>query len=269
MASGAGTGDLDLDLALETATRAVEAASKASLPYWRSGVAVEKKPDRSPVTAADRDAEAAIIGVIRSVFPSHSILAEESGEDARDAGTRWIIDPLDGTRGFSRGGSFWGPLVALEHAGEVVAGAMAMPVLGDTYFAARGRGCFKNGERVRLSLIEDWSEATLSLGELHYLLREPYRARVTELITTSASARGYGDPAGVALLLSGRAEAWIEAGVRTWDLGPMPVLIEEAGGRFAAFDGTRSIETGTAIGATPALFEHVLARLRDGAGPSR
>src|SRR5512143_1421241 len=86
---------------------------------------------------------------------------------AASAATRWIVDPIDGTRGFTRGGSFWGPLVALEHEGAVVAGAMAMPALGETYWAARGRGAWTaraGGDpvRLRVSGVSDWAESSLS-----------------------------------------------------------------------------------------------------------
>src|SRR6478609_3381964 len=159
--------DLDLDLALETARRAAEAAGCAALAHFRAGVAVERKPDRSPVTAADRDAEAAILEIVRAAFPAASILAEETGAHAGDPSLRWIVDPLDGTRGFTRGGSVWGPLIALEHNGEIVAGAAALPAAGELYFAARGRGCHRgDGAPVRLSGIDDWAEATISVGEL-------------------------------------------------------------------------------------------------------
>src|SRR5512138_1745006 len=133
---------LDLDLAMVTARRAVEAASRASLAHFRPGVRVEMKPDRSPVTQADRDSEAAILAVVRSAFPEHGFLGEETGAHDGSDRTRWIVDPLDGTKGFTRGRTFWGPLVALEHDGEVVAGAMALPALEEVYWAARGLGCW-------------------------------------------------------------------------------------------------------------------------------
>jgi histidinol-phosphatase len=218
--------------------------------------------DRSPVTQADKDSEAAILRVIREVFPEHSILAEESGELSGDPKYRWIVDPLDGTRGFTRGGSFWGPLIGFEVDGEVVAGALGMPVLGEIYWAAKGRGCFKNGERVRVSKIADLADATLSIGEMQHLFQPQHVEGMLSLIRSAASTRGYGDPAGPAMVLSGRADVWIEAGVKTWDLAPMKVLLEEAGGRFTAFDGSTSIETGNAIGSNGLLHDRVLEALR-------
>ncbi len=260
------TSELDLAKALDTARRAVAAAAAASLRHFRTGVPVERKPDRTPVTAADRDAEAAILTVIREAFPGHDILAEESGAHGGGGHSRWIVDPLDGTRGFTRGGPFWGPLVALEHRGEVVVGAMALPVLGETYWAARGLGAWRDGTRLAVSGIDDWQEAVLSLGELGSLLGPPHGAAVTALVRTAASARCYGDLAGCALVLSGRADVWLEAGVKVWDLAPLKVLVEEAGGRFTDFGGRPTVDGGTAVASNGRLHEHVLAALRGSGG---
>src|SRR6266478_1181825 len=134
--------DLDLANAMLVARRAVEAGSAASLVHFERGVRVEVKSDHTPVTQADRDSEAAILAVVREAFPDHAFLSEESGARPGSADTRWIVDPLDGTKGFVRGGKFWGPLVAVEHRGDVVAGAMALPALGETYWAARGLGAW-------------------------------------------------------------------------------------------------------------------------------
>ncbi|MBL8863216.1 MAG: inositol phosphatase [Planctomycetes bacterium] len=254
--------ELDLPHALDVARRAVAAAARVSLPYFERGVTVETKSDDSPVTAADRAAEAAILTLIRAEFPAHAILAEETGAHAGSARTRWIVDPLDGTRGFARGGTFWGPLVALEHEGQVVAGAFALPALGKHYWGARGLGAYRDGTRLAVSRIAAWKDATLSLGELRRMLALPEGPAVAALITSSASTRSFGDPAAPALVLDGRAECWLEAGVQTWDLAPFAVLLEEAGGRFSAWDGTRSIETGAAVGSNGLLHAHVLAALR-------
>ncbi len=263
---------LDLALALDTARRAVRAASAASLRHFRRGVRVEEKPDRTPVTAADREAEAAIVRVIRRAFPRHAVLGEETGAHAGEADSRWIVDPIDGTRGFARGGGFWGPLVALEHRGEVVVGAMALPVLGETYWAARGRGAFlQRGRarpvRLRVSRLGDWSEATLSLGEMRFLLAPERAAAVERLAASAASARCYGDLAGCALVLTGRAEAWLEAGVKEWDLAPMQVLVEEAGGRFTDLAGRPGIASGHCVASNGLVHQHVLAAFTGGEPP--
>jgi histidinol-phosphatase len=258
--------ELNLALALATARRAVVAASAASLNHFRRGVAVELKPDQTPVTAADRDAEAAILRVVQEVFPDHAILGEETGEHSGTPETRWIIDPIDGTRGFTRGGSFWGPLLGLEHQGEIVAGAMALPVLGETYWAARGMGTWlQRGTEAPVQLhvsgIMGWSDATLSLGEPRALLSPPLAGPLTRIALAAAQTRCYGDLAGCAMVLTARAEAWIEAGVQVWDLAPLKILVEEAGGRFTDFAGKPTIASGNCIASNGRVHEHLLREL--------
>ncbi len=257
--------DLDLDLFLSTARRAVEAASSAALAHFRRGVQVETKPDRTPVTIADRESEAAIVAVVRGTFPRHAILGEETGASAGDE-TRWIVDPIDGTRGFTRGGSFWGPLVGVEHRGEIVAGAMALPALGETYWAARGMGCWRGGTgeepvRLRVSGIRDWAGATLQIGEFRFLFAPGMAERVVGLASACAQTRCYGDLAGCAALLAGRAEAWIEAGVKIWDLAPLQILVEEAGGTFTDFAGRRTVGSGECVASNGLVHAHVLDAL--------
>jgi len=257
---------LDLDLALDTARRAVDAAARASLAHFRRGVRVEVKPDRTPVTAADRDAEGAILAVLREAFPGHAVLGEETGAHAGSEPSRWIVDPIDGTRGFTRGGAFWGALVALEHAGEVVVGAMALPALGETYWAARGRGAWmaRGGEPpspLQVSGVGDWAEATLSLGEFRGLFVPGRDRRLLDLSLSAAQARCYGDLAGAAMVLQGRAEAWVEAGVKVWDIAPLQVLAEEAGGRFTDLAGASTVESGNYLLSNGRVHDHVLRAL--------
>ncbi len=261
--------DVDLAQAADVARRAVEAASTAALAHFRRGVRVEVKPDRTPVTQADRDAEAAILAVVRAAFPGHAFVGEESGAHAGATDARWIVDPLDGTKGFSRGGAFWGPLVALEHRGEIVAGAMALPALGEIYWAARGRGAWmRTGQgdpvRLRVSAIAEWKEATLSFGEPRILLAPPLLERFAALSVEASSARCYGDLAGCALVLQGRAEAWVEAGVQIWDIAALRVLVEEAGGRFTDFGGRPTHASGNCIASNGLVHDRVLRAVAAG-----
>jgi len=257
---------LDLARAMDVARRAAEAAAAAAMAHFQKGVRVEKKPDRSPVTIADREAEAAVSRVVAEAFPDHGFLGEETGAHAGTGTTRWIVDPVDGTKGFTRGRAFWGPLVALEHEGEIVAGAMALPVLGETYWAARGQGAWLRAggaepARLRVSAISAWDDATLSLGEPHVLFRPPYLERVAALALSAQTARCYGDIAGCALVLKGQAEAWVEAGVQIWDLGPLKILVEEAGGRFTDFEGKATVGSGACVASNGLVHERVLAGL--------
>ncbi len=259
--------ELDLEKAVDVARRAVEAAAAAELAHFRRGVRVEVKPDRTPVTAADREGEAAVLAVVGEEFPDHAVLGEETGAHAGDAEARWIVDPLDGTKGFTRGRGFWGPLVALEHRGQVVAGAMALPLLGETYWAARGLGAWmRSGDgapvRLAVSRITDWADATLALGEPHVLFVRPMLDRIARLATSCSSTRCYGDLAGCALVLKGQAEAWVEAGVQVWDIAAPRILVEEAGGRFTDLDGNPTHTSGSCVASNGLVHEGVLAALR-------
>jgi len=252
---------IDLALALETARKAVTAAAAVALGYFRHEMQVDWKEDRTPVTAADKAAERAILEAIRTAFPEHSILTEETGEISGDPEARWIIDPIDGTRGFARGGLFWGPLVALEHRGEIVAGAMGLPALKETYWAARGVGCYRDGERLRVSAVASLCEATICLGEMRNLFAGEYAPGVLDLVAKAASTRCPGDVGGCAQLLSGRAEAWLESGVKPWDIAAARILIEEAGGRVTDFDGNPKPPRNRVLATNGHLHDGLLAVL--------
>lgn len=247
--------------AAQTARRAAECGAGVALSYFRKGIEAEQKDDESPVTLADKESERALIELIEKDFPQHSILAEESGRQERDRSNRWIIDPIDGTRGFIRGGSFWGTLVGFEHEGEVVAGAICLPVLGITYWAGKGLGCFRGERRIHLEAVRELKQATLSLGEMQHLLKGTYRDAVLGLIQGVGSSRCYGDPGGLMMVLEGGADIWLEGGVKPWDIAPSKILIEEAGGVFSNFSGQISLEEGEALAATPYLHAIVLERL--------
>ncbi len=250
---------------MEIARLATQRAGEIQLHSFHSAsFDVDWKTDGTPVTTADRESERVIVETIHAAFPRHTIFAEETGLHEGDPNTRWIVDPLDGTHRFARGLPFWGPLIALQHNGEVIAGAMGLPTQSVAYWAGRGLGCWRNGKRVSVSSETDWSRSNLSLGSISRLLAGPHRAGVLKLIETASYTIAGNDLAGCSMLLDGRAEAWLEAGVQTWDIAPFAVMIEEAGGTFQDFSGGKSIETGGAVGTNAALHEHVRTTLMAG-----
>lgn len=256
---------IDLEHALDTVRHAAKMGGEAALRRFRKDFDIEVKADQSIVTIADREAEAAIIDVLRAQFPDHRILGEESGAHAQSSPYRWIVDPIDGTLGFARGSCFWGPLIALEYEGKILAGALALPALDQFYSAARGLGSWHGDRRLQVSKVADWSQSILSLGELRRLVAPPYGDAITGLAVSAKSARCYGDLAAATLVLEGRAEAYVEAGVKIWDLAPLPVLFEEAGGRFTDLAGGNDLDGGNAIGSNGLVHDHVLAVMRSSA----
>ena len=251
-------GAAELDKVLAVARDAVGAAGEVALEMRRRGIVVETKADHTWVTAADRAAEDRIVAIIRAAFPDHAILGEEGGARPGAGGARWIVDPIDGTRGFARGGAMWGPMVAFELAGELVAGAVALPAQGKTYWASRGRGAFRDGERLAVSAIGDLTAATLQVGELARMTKH---AGVMQLIARAASTRCFGDIAGCALVLDGGAEAWLEGGVQPWDLAAAAILIREAGGRFSDWQGGPSFEGGWGIASNGLVHDELVRAL--------
>lgn len=256
------TADLDLPRALDTAERAARAAADAALPFWSTGVDTVRKADGSFVTAADQAAERAALAVIRGAFPDHSILTEETGVYPGRDDARWILDPLDGTHRFARGLRFWGPLVALEYKNEIVAGAAALPVLGEVYTAARGLGAFRNHAPIRTSAIDRWPDANIALGSIARLLDTPAGSAAIDLARAADYTLTGGDLEGGLLVARGEAELWIEAGVKPWDIAPFKIIIEEAGGRFTDLAGAFDLTAPVFVAANAALHTEALRWLR-------
>jgi histidinol-phosphatase len=250
-----------LDRALAAAVDAARAAGKIALDYYHGGFDVTIKPDLTPVTQADREAEQAIVGILRSAFPDVGVLGEEFGaQGPRER--RFIIDPIDGTKNFVRKIPIWATLIALEDDGEIVAGVIHNPAAGELYTARRGGGAHRNGVPVRVSDIGELAGAYLIHAGLNILRRLPNWEGFLRLVDATDRQRGFGDYVGYGLVADGRAEIYAEAGLRPWDLAPCKIVVEEAGGRFTDFDGRPTIYTGTALATNGRLHDAVVAALR-------
>ncbi len=243
------------------AREAARAGGEAALAFHATDIPFRTKADASWVTDADEASEHAIVARIRDEYPGHRLLTEESGRHGSHGAYEWLVDPLDGTRGFVRGGAFWGSLVALRRGEEVLAGAMYLPVTRELYWAGEGLGAYRNGEPIHLSTVDRWDQATLSLGEVDKVMASPVCAGATALIRSAASVRAYGDVASARMVLDGQAEVFLECGVKPWDLGPYPVLFTEAGGRYTDLAGGADLDSGSAVFSNGRLHEHVLAAL--------
>ena len=232
-----------------------------ALSYFRTGVAVERKPDRSPVTVADREAEQRVIEVLRRSYPEHGILGEEFGERG-GAGARWIVDPIDGTKSFIRGIPFFATLVALEEEGEVTTAAIFAPALDDLLYAQKGHGAFDRNGPLRVSEVRELAASMLVFGGPGVLRKAGYWGAYERLIEGSARQRGYGDYFGYTFIARGQAEATIDVDLKPWDLAALKIVIEEAGGRFTDFKGNATIYGGSAIASNGLVHEQVLGIVR-------
>jgi histidinol-phosphatase len=247
--------------ALAAAVDAARAAGEIAMTYYRAGFDVTLKPDHSPVTQADREAEQAVVDILTRAFPEYGILGEELGSRG-ERGTRWIVDPIDGTRNFVRRIPIWATLIALEEQGEITVGVIHVPTTGDLYTARRGAGTFLNGRRVRVSDVASMEDAFLIHAGLRLVDQAGYWDGLVRLIRATDRQRGFGDFYGYTLCAEGKAEIYAEVDLKPWDLAPCKLVVEEAGGRFTDFAGQPTIYTGTALATNGKLHAAALALLR-------
>ena len=247
--------------ALAAAIAAAKTAGEIAMKYYRAGVEVTIKPDATPVTQADREAEQAITAILRRAFPDYGFLGEEFGEQGPTE-TRWIIDPIDGTKNFVRHIPVWATLIALEERGDVTVGVIYNPVTGDLCTARRGHGAYLNGVRLAVSPVANLGSAALVHAGLRILREAGHWDGFVRLVDATERQRGFGDYLGYTLVAEGKAEVYMEADLKPWDLAPCRLLVEEAGGRFTDLSGVPTIYSGTALATNGRVHDAALALLR-------
>ena len=248
---------------LDLATNVARAGARVALSHFGCDIAAEQKADHSPVTVADRSAEAMMRRLILEHHPDHSILGEEEGEERRDSVYRWLIDPIDGTRSFVRGVPLFGTLVGVEVKGVVEVGVIYMPVLKEMVSAARGLGCWANGRRARVSDID-------SLGRALVVTTDERAARARTdgwdaLVEATEMQRTWADCYAYVLVATGRAEVAVDTGMAPWDCGALLPIIEEAGGRFTSWTGERTVTASDVIASNGPLHDEARELLLGGA----
>ncbi len=258
---------------LEYALKVVKASERITLKYFRSKFRVNYKSDRSPVTVADKSCEKFLIGELSKKFPHHGFYGEEFGRQTSSSPTdsasdssagsefRWIIDPIDGTRNFTRGIPYWGTLCGLEHDGEMVAGIMSLPALKKVYYASKKHGAFCNGKRIRVSRLKELGKSTVVYGGLSYFIGTKYEKAFLDIAKKSYHDRGFGDCFGYTFVAEGQAEAMLDPIVSPWDVAAIKPIIEEAGGVFTDFEGNSTIYGRTGLAGNPYLHETILKKL--------
>jgi histidinol-phosphatase len=261
-----GTLDEWLTFALDCA----DAAGALALEDFRRDLVIETKPDRTFVTQADTAIERTIRGLINRAYPDHGVVGEEYGTEAGTGTVRWYIDPIDGTHNFMRGVPLFGTLLAVEADGEIVAGVMNAPAMGERWYARRGGGSWavssvgpNAGERRRIGV-----SRVASIADSQILYSSPFDIEASgeapgfpALVRSAWRDRGFGDFWGYALVAEGAAEAMIEVGPKSWDLAAPSIVVEEAGGRLTDLHGTRTIHNGTALATNGILHDEVVRRL--------
>jgi histidinol-phosphatase len=255
----------DLALALELA----DVADAITMSRFRAeDLVVETKPDLTPVSEADRAVEQALREHLASSRPQDTVFGEEYGEADQGEGTtphppprRWIVDPIDGTKGYVRRMQVWATLLALESEGEMVVGVVSAPAMGRRWWAARGAGAFTTdvagGEPrpIRASGITELEDAQMCFGGFEEW-RQTRRLEVLLALSEMCwRTRGYGDFWQYMLVAEGAAEIALDPAVALWDVAAPMVIVEEAGGRFTDFGGSATAAGGDGIGSNGLVHE--------------
>lgn len=258
--------DYSLSDDLAVALTMAAAADLISIDRFRAtDLRVDTKPDRTPVTDADRAVERSIRATIAAARPADSILGEEYG--TQGSGSRqWIIDPIDGTANFLRGVPIWGTLIALAIDGEPVVGVASAPALGKRWWAARGHGAWvqESGaapRAIRVSNVSQLADASLSYNSLKGWDDEGRLASLLALSRSVWRTRAIGDLWSYMLLAEGAIDIVAEFDLQPYDLAAVIPIIEEAGGRFTSVDGRPGPWHGSALGTNSLLHDAVTALL--------
>ena len=248
---------------MEFAAQTAYEAGRLTLGYFQTEtLRPELKPDDTPVTAADREAEELIRTRITAKYPGHAVVGEEYGTKG-DSSHRWIVDPIDGTRAFVRGVPLYGVLIGLEIEGRCEVGAAYFPALDEMICAATGEGCYRNGLRSRVSSAKNLSDGILSFTDAASFEEQGREDAFRRLCRTAGGSCGWSDAYGHALVATGRVELMLDPVMNPWDCAPFPPILREAGGYFGDWSGNETIYAGEALSTTTKLLADVLRLIED------
>ncbi len=258
----------DADQAL--AHRLADAAAEAIRPLFRGDWQSETKSDRSPVTQADRAAEAAMRAIIEAERPDEGILGEEYGARNENAGRRWVLDPIDGTLSFMAGRPIFGTLIALMQDGWPVLGVIDQPIARERWTGRIGEGTTFNGKPVTTRACKELADARLATSSPHYFDADEADAYMKVAATVGGNERQGpiiygGDCYNYGLLASGHIDVIVEAGLALYDYAALVPVVEGAGGTMSDWQGnpldadSASSENGRVIAlGDPARLDDVL-----------
>ncbi|HEX2192410.1 MAG TPA: histidinol-phosphatase [Acidimicrobiales bacterium] len=257
----------DLELALELAD---EADALTVARFRAADLAVDTKPDLTPVSEADRAVEERLRHQLTRARPDHGVLGEEMGEQSGSGtGWRWVLDPIDGTKNYVRGVPVWATLIALQTGDETVLGVVSAPALGRRWWAARGEGAFADGGPIRVSAVGTLADASLSYASLAGWEAAGRGEAFLALTRRFWRTRAYGDFWSHVLVAEGAVDVAAEPEVTLWDLAALQVIVEEAGGRFTDLAGNSTAAGGSAVSSNGRLHDEVLAALAGNRSPAR
>lgn len=243
------------------------AADDISLARFRAlDLVVEAKPDRTPVTDADKAVEGKLRELLRLYRPTDEVIGEEMDKTG-DSNRSWIIDPIDGTANYLRGVPIWGTLIALRVDGEITTSIISAPALGRRWWAGKGRGAFTKDidgsvRKITVSKIAKLEDSTLSFNSLEQWRNQGLLEQLLELSTNVSRTRAYGDFLSYMFVAEGAIEIASEHDLKIHDIAALVPILTEAGGRITDLQGELTEDSSSVIATNSLLHQAVQDALK-------
>lgn len=251
---------------IDIALKATKRASRFLMNHFGKTRRIEFKGEINIVTEADRISEAIIMDMIKSHFPDHEILSEESARSGPSSPYLWIIDPLDGTTNYAHGFPVFAISAALQFNDEIIVAVVRNPILNELFVAEKGKGAFLNGKRIRVSQVDKLSTSLLATG-FPYDIRTSKKDNLNYFSVFSKKAQAV-RRAGSAVLdlcyvACGRFDGFWEMKLGPWDMAAGILMVEEAGGMVSDFHGNRcSIFKGEIVASNGLIHHELIETIR-------
>jgi myo-inositol-1(or 4)-monophosphatase len=225
---------------VNTALAAAKTGADVLLSHYNGKLNIEYKGEVDPVTQADKNAQKAVIKVIKDIFPEHGVLAEEDGIKETNKDYCWIIDPLDGTVNFVHGLPMFCVSIGLKYKDEIIVGVIYAPVMREVFIAEIGKGSWLNGKRINVSKNQDLIRSLAATGFPYYFRKDSQRVmkNFDNIVHEVQGIRRLGSAAlDLAYVACGRFEFFWEEGLKPWDSAAGILMVREAGGTISDYDG--------------------------------
>lgn len=247
---------------LVIAIDASNAAAKLIRSYFKGNFNVDIKKDMTPVTEVDIKAENTIKEIILNAFPDYGFYGEETCRENKNSEYTWLVDPIDGTKGFVRGYPFFSTQIALMNHDEIILGVSNAPIFDEIIFAEKGKGAWMNNKQMHISNTKDIVSSTISTGNLKTIAQSENWMNLGKIVSKADRIRGYGDFYHYHLLASGKIDVVIESDVNILDVAALSLIIEESGGVFTDFQGeSPNLDTTSVIASNPILYSSIKKEL--------
>lgn len=248
-----------IDHWLDFLQRLADFADEISRHYFQKlHLKVSQKTDSTPVTQADLEIEERIRKITEQTHPDIDILGEEfQTKSTKNSSLKLIIDPIDGTQNFIRGIPFFATLLAIEEHGKIIAGVISSPIKNDRWWAGKNTGSFYNKNLIKVSKIKELTEAQAFHGSLYGYEAQTAPPTLLTLLAKTHRQRGFGDFFSHMLVAMGCGEFAVDFGLKPWDIAPIKIIIEEAGGKCTDIEGKSSIYTGSLLSSNKVLHKEI------------